>query len=303
MRLGYTFMELRHLRYFLMAAEEANISRAAARLNVSQPAVSRQIRDLEAEWDVTLFEREPQGLRLTPAGEVALTQAREVLRAAQQLRDMLQPFGSTGRQVTLRVGFIPTALPGLLTEGLKHFNQTQPNVCIQIAEMPPADQIAALRRGEIDLALPGAVSPKVRAELFTRSLRTTPLAMVVPADHRLVRRRNVALAELGREIFLSLDETRFPGRERMHQRLFKLAGINPEVSLHAGGLTELLGLVASGAGVALVPADLKRMQASGVKFLKLSRPTMTFGFSAVWRDSPHRHHVETLVAVLAGAET
>ena len=98
-------MELRHLRYFVMAAEEANISRAAARLNVSQPAVSRQIRDLEAEWDVQLFAREPQGLRLTPAGEVALTQARDILSRALQLGEALRPFSATNRRVTLKVGF------------------------------------------------------------------------------------------------------------------------------------------------------------------------------------------------------
>ena len=80
-------MKLRHLRYFIMAAEEANISRAAARLYVSQPAVSRQIRDLESELGVTLFKREPQGLNLTPAGEMALAQAKTILRSASQLTD------------------------------------------------------------------------------------------------------------------------------------------------------------------------------------------------------------------------
>ncbi len=299
MRLGYTSMELRHLRYFVMAAEEQNISRAAARLNVSQPAVSRQIRDLETEWDVELFEREPQGLRLTPAGEVALGQARDVLQRAHQMGEALRPFSMAGRQVTLKVGFIPTALPGLLAEGLKHFNATQPEVCIQIAEMHPGEQIAALRTGEIDLALPGAASAKVKAEFFHRLLRTTPLSLVVPADHRLARRRSVELAEFARDSFLSLEETRFPGREKMHQRLFKLAGIKPRVTLHASGLNELLGLVGSGAGVALAPADLRRMQSTGVRFLKLTRPTMTFGFAAVWPDSDHRRQVEALVDVLA----
>ena len=295
-------MELRHLRYFVMAAAEANISRAAARLNVSQPAVSRQIRDLEAEWDVTLFEREPQGLRLTPAGEVALPQARDLLRQAGQLQAALQPFSATGRQITLHVGFIPTALPGLLTEGLKHFNTAQPSICIQISEMHPGEQISALREGKIDLALPGAASAKIKAEFFTRSLRTTPLAMVVPRDHRFARRRTVELREFARDSFLSLEETRFPGREKMHQRLFKIAGIQPKVTLHASGLNELLGLVGAGAGVALAPADMKRMQASGVTFLKLARPTMTFNFSAVWRDSNRRKHVEAVIDVLASIE-
>lgn len=295
-------MELRHLRYFAMAAEEANISRAAARLNVSQPAVSRQIRDLEAELEVTLFEREPQGLRLTPAGEVALGQAKATLRAATQFTESMQPFSEKGRQVNLRVGFIPTALPGLLSEGLREFNRGQPDGCIQISEMHPGEQITALRNGDLDLALPGAASAKVKAEFFTRSLRTTPLAMVVPSDHPLADRSRVELAAFSDDIFLSLNEERFPGREKMHQRLFKITGINPRVPIHANGLNELLGLVGSGAGVAMVPADLNRIQSSGVTFLKLRRPTMNFNFSAVWRDSDHRIEVEAFVNILAAIE-
>jgi DNA-binding transcriptional LysR family regulator len=296
-------MELRHLRYFVMAAEEANISRAAARLNVSQPAVSRQIKDLEAEWDVALFIREPQGLRLTPAGEVALAQARDILRRGHQLGEAMRPFSKADRKVSLRVGFIPTALPGLLAEGMKHLNLTQPNVCIQISEMHPSEQIAALRRGDIELALPGAASAKVKTEFFTRSLRTTPLAMVVPQDHHLAKNQSVSLKEFAGDRFLSLDEDRFPGRKKMHQRLFKIAGITPQVTLHANGLNELLGLIGSGAGVALAPADMQRMQSSGVKFLKLSRPTMTFNFSAVWRDTGRIRTVENFVQILADLET
>lgn len=295
-------MELRHLRYFAMAAEEANISRAAARLNVSQPAVSRQIRDLEAELEVTLFEREPQGLRLTPAGEVALGQARATLRAATKFTESMQAFSEAGRQVNLRVGFIPTALPGLLSEGLREFNRERPDVCLQISEMHPGEQIIALRNGDLDLALPGAASAKVKTEFFTRSMRTTPLAMVVPNGHPLAERRSVELAEFSNDTLLSLNEERFPGREKMHQRLFKIAGINPRVSIHANGLNELLGLVGSGAGVAMVPADLNRIQSSGVTFLKLRRPTMNFNFSAVWRDSDHRTEVEAFVNILASIE-
>jgi len=295
-------MELRHLRYFIMVAEEANISRAAARLDVSQPAISRQIRDLELELGTALFTREPQGLRLTPAGEMALPRAQTILRGAGQLMEAMQAFSTVRRRINLRVGFIPTALPGLLAEGLKQFNREQPKVCLQIFEMHPGEQIAGLRRGTLDLALPGAASSKVKAEFFTRALRTTPLAMVVPADHALARHKSVELADFAKDLFLSLNEERFPGREVMHQRLFKLAKINPKVGIHASGLNELLGLVGSGAGVALVPTDLNRMQSSGVTFLKLRRPTMTFNFSAVWRDSDDRPAIESFIEVLANIE-
>lgn len=295
-------MELRHLRYFIMAAEEANISRAAARLNVSQPAVSRQIRDLESEFGAALFNRQPQGLSLTPAGEIALPQAKAILREAGSLTEAMQAFSHSGQRPTLKVGFIPTALPGLLAEGLKRFNRDHPRTCVQIFEMHPGEQVAALRRGELDLALPGAASRAVKAEFFTRSLRTTPLGLAVPSDHPMADRTSVELTDLADETFLSLNEERFPGRERMHRRLFALAGINPEIGLHASGLNELLGLVGSGVGIALVPTDLQRIHSSGVTFLKLRRPRMTFNFSAVWKDSDHRSEIESFVKVLAGIE-
>ncbi|MDP6700212.1 MAG: LysR family transcriptional regulator, partial [Candidatus Latescibacteria bacterium] len=107
----YTTMELRHLRYFAMAAEEENISRASARLHISQPAVSRQIKDLEEELGVQLFERLRDGLKLTAAGNRALVHARQILRKAAELEEAMHPFRGQHTTLTLAVGYIPTALP------------------------------------------------------------------------------------------------------------------------------------------------------------------------------------------------
>ena len=125
-------MELRHLRYLVMAAEETNISRAAARLNVSQPAVSRQIKDLEAELGVKLFEREHNGLRITEAGGTALAHARELLRQSSTMIEAMQAFAKRGQVLSIKVGFLPTALPGFLAEGMRKFNRTYQNVCVHV---------------------------------------------------------------------------------------------------------------------------------------------------------------------------
>ena len=119
-------MELRHLRYFVMAAAERNISRAASRLSISQPAVSRQIRDLEAELGVTLFDRESDGLHLTDAGETALAHAKDLLRRTTDLELAMDVFKQPSKR-SLRIGFIATALPGFLASSLRTFNRSHDN--------------------------------------------------------------------------------------------------------------------------------------------------------------------------------
>lgn len=295
-------MELRHLRYFVMAAEEANISRAASRLNVSQPAVSRQIRDLEDELGEALFERERNGLRLTPAGEVALVYAREVLHQASALVDAVAAQGKGRGVVSLKVGFLPTALPGFLAEGMRKFNKRYRNACVQIFEMSPGEQEEALRKGEIDIALIGEPRPELRNEFHIETVRETPMAIILPDDHRLAERKEINLSDLADETFLTLSEKTFPDRPRILADLFSRAGIDPEVTIRASGSSELLGLVGGGAGVAFAPADSVSLPHSGVRFLKMKSPRLMLLFSAAWRKTGDSSVIEKFVGILRGKE-
>ncbi len=295
---GIETMELRHLRYFVMAAEEANISRAAARLNVSQPAVSRQIKDLEDELGVALFERDHNGLQITDAGTTALVQARELLRQSNALVESMQSFSRNEKGISIKVGFLPTALPGFLAEGMRRFNRTYQDVCVQIFEMSPSQQGDALRNGEIDLALIGDPCPDIRRDFEVDEVRRTEMAMVVPDDHPLAGRKSVELAEFGEDNFLSLHEKHFPGRPEMMAEMFSKAGINPRVTIRANGLSELLGLVGGGAGVAMAPADLNQLPHSGVIFIKMKKPKLTLQFSAAWRKTGNAAAIKALVDLL-----
>jgi len=271
------------LRYFIMAAEELNISRASARLNVSQPAVSRQIRDLEEELGIALFERERIGLTLTAAGEAALVHARAILRGSVALAEAMASFRSTEKDRTLRIGYLPSALPVFLSDGLLGFNREYPGVCVRISEMPPAPQAEALRRGDLDLALLGQTWPELNREFSTKVLHRTPIGLALPEDHRLARRKALDLVELDSEVFVTLSEKAFPTRPLMTKELFAKAGFTPRVVMKANGLSELLGMVATGVGIALVPLELNRMAPARVSFVKLRRPARTLSFSAVWR--------------------
>src|SRR6185503_14597818 len=156
MRFSYTCggMELRHLRYFVTVAEELNISRASARLRISQPAVSRQLRDLEEELRVALFNREKHGLKLTPAGQAFLAHARDLLRRSGEAVKQMAAFNEQARE-TLTVGYIAPILSSTLTPALRSFSQAHPQAEIALREMSPAEQVKALRADRIDLALLG----------------------------------------------------------------------------------------------------------------------------------------------------
>ena len=174
-------MELRHLKYFVTIAEEGTVSRAAERLNISQPAVSRQLRDLEEELGAPLFIRNSQGLTLTESGETALLHAKDLLRRANALVNAVKPREEQSRKV-LKVGYIPTALTGFLADGMRKFNETNENTCVQIREMNPAQQETALRAGELDLALLGSACPELQKDYRISPILRVPLTRISHGD-------------------------------------------------------------------------------------------------------------------------
>ena len=292
-------MELRHLRYFVTAAEEKNISRASVRLHISQPAVSRQIKDLEEELGVPLFKRLRDGLELTDAGNSALMHAREVLRQAAVLQEAMSPFRGRSARAILSVGYIPTALPGGLARALRVFEQQYKDQRIQIYEMTPGQQVEALRKDQLDVSLLGMPWSGIKEEFATRVILKVPMAVIVPADHPLASRPAVDLADLQKEPFVSFHEDQFPGRPELLEHMFHRRSVAPEVVAKARGLSELLGLVAAGRGVALAPSDLDQFPHVGVVFLKLKRPKLILESSALWKRDRETPELLSFVEIMA----
>jgi len=290
-------MELRHLRYLVTAAEEGSVSRAAARLNVSQPAVSRQLRDLEDELGVKLFHRESQGVTLTESGATAVSHAKDLLRRAKTMLEAVGRTSDRGRK-TLHVGFIPTALSGFLAEGMRRFNQRHSDVCVQIREMSPREQESALREGEIDLALLGSVSPEAKRVFKTAPILKAAMSVALPDHHLFALRKSIDLIELADETFVSLHERHFPGRPELMANLGERAGFAIDVGVKADGLSEALGMIAGGAGVAVLPEDVERLPHPGVVFVRMRSPRLQLTSSAAWRRSESAPEIEELVALL-----
>jgi len=249
-------MELRHLRYFTAVAEELNFRRAAARLHVTQPALSRQIRDLEQELGVELIIRTTSGVALSPAGKAFLAEARRILELSAEAALSMRKFAAC-RHESLDIGYIAPALGSFLTGSLQLFGQRHPKVKVTLFELSPARQIEALRDGRLDIALIGHSCGDLQKEFDLFEIRKAPLCVVLPESHRLASQKKIRLGELAKEPFIGLSEESFPDRNNAIAVLCRKEGFSPKFVAMADGLSSALALVGSGMGICLMPDEVE----------------------------------------------
>lgn len=287
-------MELRHLRYFVTVAEELNVSRASARLRISQPAVSRQLRDLEDELGVELFQRQSSGLKLTQAGETFLAHARDLLRRSGDAVKQMESFHAPAKQ-TVTVGYIAPVLSSILTPALRPFSEQHAEVEVVLREMSPTDQLKALREERIDLALIGNPCPEVEREFLVTVLSRIPLQAVLPDNHLLALRKRIALSELEGENFIGFAEEKFPGRNAAICAACQAAGFTPRFSYHVENLTALLATVGSGKGVTLAPAEVNQLPHPNAVFIPIAPPVPSVISAAAQRKGERNPLVKALL--------
>ena len=246
---GYSnAMELRHLRYFVAVAESANVSRAAAQLRISQPALSRQIHDLEGELGVALFERAGRSLRLTGAGEDLLAYGRKVLNEAEAFRQRARAL-HRGDAGVLRVGATPQSLQRLFPAVLSRFRRILPDVDVRLTEGHPVALFDLVRKGDLHLALT-AYQPELRSAC--RPAGVVPL-LVVGKGMRAPR-RTVEVRAL-EDVPLLLLRRGFGTRD-LFEAACHVAQIRPNVFLESNAPATLLSLAEAGCGVAILPATV-----------------------------------------------
>jgi DNA-binding transcriptional LysR family regulator len=294
-------MELRHYRYFLAAAEELNISKASRRLNVSQPAMSRLIHDLEDELGVQLFKRERFGLALTPAGEKLLVYARQILDLSNEATRVLR--NQPAVTPTITVGFITSSLGSFLGSALKSFRESYPDLMVKINELSPADQVKALRKNQIDIALIGNPCGAVHDEFETKVLFEMDLEAVLSTSHRLAKRKRISLKELEEDDFIGYSEESFPGRNLTIVTACKVAGFKPHMKYQANSLVEVLAMIGAGTGVCLMPADVASLPHPDSVFKAVKENLEPICFTAAWRRSDERPIISQLLDRLESSST
>lgn len=289
-------MELRHYRYFLAAAEELNISKASRRLNVSQPAMSRLIRDLENELDTPLFMRERFGLSLTPSGEKLLIYARQILDLSNEATRVLR--NQPAVTPTITIGFITSSLGSFFGAALKSIRESYPDLMVKIHELSPADQLKKLRKSRIDIALIGNPCGSVHDEFETQVLFEMPLEAVLPDGHRLAKRKRLSLKELENDDYIGYSEESFPGRTQTIINACRVAGFKPSLKYQADSLVEVLTLIGAGTGVCLMPADVVSLPHPGTVFIPIKEKLDPIRFTAAWRRDDDRSVVDELITCL-----
>src|SRR5436190_3042442 len=221
-------MEFHQLRYFIAAAEDLSISRAAARLHVSQPALSRQIAILEDELGLALFDRIRKRIHLTEAGRFFLPKARQIICDAETgVQQVREQFGKARR--TLRLGFLSPFLDDLISPAVREFRQRHPKTQISLFELSPRAQIERLRRHELDAAVLGNMEETGREDFVIRRLSRDRMAALLAVGHALAGRKSIKLAALAREHWVSLSDVFYPGRREFLRGMCRAAGFEPDI--------------------------------------------------------------------------
>jgi DNA-binding transcriptional LysR family regulator len=257
-------MELRQLRYFIAVAEELHFRRAAERLHMSQPPLSHQLRLLEEELGCVLLARTRRRVELTPAGRAFLRDARAILadldRAAHNARRIHD--GQTG---LLRVSFAGSALLSLVPRVVHALGDVHPEIDIELHERSTSDQVRALVAGITDLGLaplPVADASELDVEVLVRE-RTVA---AVPAGHPLARSRQLTLRRLAEHPFVLFPREQAPGYHDLLMTAVTSAGTPPRIIHQAAETQTIIGLVAAGTGVSLVPASVQQLALEGVVY-------------------------------------
>lgn len=272
---------LRQLRHFVAVAERLHFGRAAAALHISQPPLSRSIRNLEERVGATLLARTRRRVELTPEGARFLEEAKRVL--AQLERAVLEVGGmAAGERGRLRLGFVSLADYGVLPGLLKAYKSARPGVALSLREMLSPDQAAALAAGELDFGL--LLPPVAGADLEHLVVQRERFLVALPSRHRLARTRGrLAMRDFAREAFVMAPREIAPGLHDIVSALAARAGFAPRVAQEAIQMQTVVSLVSSGLGVAVVPASVTNLGRRGVVYREIADAHPRLDLWLAWR--------------------
>ncbi|MGD9712582.1 MAG: LysR family transcriptional regulator [Thermomicrobiales bacterium] len=260
-------MELRHLRYFVEVTNERNFTRAAEKLNIAQPPLSRQIRQLEEEVGTELIDRTSRPLRLTDAGRLLYEHAVQILSGVDQLRATMHRLTEGGRRRFV-IGFVGSTLYGLLPEVIRCFRSAADHVELSLLECSTVEQIVALKDGRIDV---GFGRLRIEDSAIRRIvLADEPLVAVVPVDHPFAAlSRPIRLEEMLAETMIVYPRPARPSYADHVLSVFHDMGLQPVELVEVRELQAAIGLVAAHAGLSIVPESVQRLRRDDVRYLPI----------------------------------
>lgn len=273
-------MEIRQLRYFIAVAEELSFSKGARRAGVSQPPLSRQIANLEAELGTRLFDRDKHGVRLTESGKVFYVEAIKTLAALARSVHLTQR-AAKGQTGSLALGFGGSAAYTFAPSALRKFRDLYPGVELSLHNTPMTAQLDRLREQTIDV---GFLMLPVDDKTFqTRLLLRDPLVVAAPKGHPLTKARTVGLRDIEPYQLVMFPRSSGFGFFAHVVTICKKAGFVPTVAQEVAPMESVIGLVAAGVGIAIVPSVAKRLLITGVEYRSLRESYAVMEFAMAWR--------------------
>jgi DNA-binding transcriptional LysR family regulator len=289
-------MELRHLRYFVAVGEEQHYGRAALRLRVVQPALSRQIQDLEEEVGFKLFERLPRGVKLSAAGKLFLEDARRILQEVNEATARAERV-ARGQSGTLRVGFTESASwRGVVPESFRRFREMHPDAELQLQPLPSLVQLEAVRSGRLDAGFVFNM-PKADPELDGRRVAILRIELAAPRGHPVTKLKQVRLRDLASASFVWFPRREAPALyDRLMRECFRGGLRSPSVVQEGKDEATILSLVATGLGVGWVLETSRWRRPKSVVILPVVDMEAPQELSLAWRKDNRSPLLASFVA-------
>jgi LysR family transcriptional regulator, benzoate and cis,cis-muconate-responsive activator of ben and cat genes len=260
-------MDLRQLRYFVMVANERNFTRAAEKLNIAQPPLSRQIQQLEASLGTPLIDRETRPLRLTAMGHLFYDHAVQVLNRVSEIEHMMATASKMERRRFV-IGFVASTIYARLPALIRQFRKLAPDVDLSLVELGSLEQITALKDGKIDVGF-GRI--RFDDEQVVRTiLREERLVVAVPFNHRFAQMTGpITLAEIAAEPIVLYPRNPRPSYADQVLSLFRDHGLSPTIAHEARELQIAIGLVAAEEGLCIVPESVRQSRTEDIKYIAI----------------------------------
>jgi DNA-binding transcriptional LysR family regulator len=263
-------MELRHLRYFVAAAEQENVTQAALKLHVSQPALSRQLSDLEEELGFALFERSAKSVRLTEAGKTFLTEARAVLQRAEEAVKTARAVATGGTE--LHVGYAPSPTVRIMPAALRAFQARYPKVRVRLHDLSTEEMLSGVREGKLQVAVLVRPGQSMLRGLRFEELSRDNMCLAVPPEHNLARARFVTLDRVVQEPLVAFSKQDYPEYQDYLSSLFAPIKTKPRIVEEHDGAASLIAAVESGIGLAIVPQSFSCFTGPRLKLVPFCPP-------------------------------
>ena len=287
--------ELRHLRYFTTVAAEGSFSRAAEKLHIAQPPLSRQVQQLEDEIGVRLLDR-GRPLTLTETGRYLFEQARQILQRVEETQAMTRRIAK-GMVLQFNIGFVASTLYDALPELIRRFRITVPGVEVHLLEMTTMEQVAALKDGRIDVGFGRLKFDD--AAIVRKVIREEKLCLVVPAGHPLAETgAAIRLKQTAGEPLIIYPKSPRPSYADQVLGFYRDAGFEPRIGMEARELQTALGLVAAGGGVCVVPASVRRLGRDDVRFIELDEPKLSTPIIMSYRKADSSRLLTQLITLV-----